>query len=105
MKEYSTATNALLNSGAIPIVINADMAALLSLIPLHTSMKLRIANEEITTRQETLKVIPITFGQNVAKLISLVVGGSPVDFLIGYIPLYRGTSLSRLRYSPCSNSR
>ena len=84
---YGTKMRALLDSGAIPIVMNASVASKLSPSPKPTSKKNTVANGQKTTCLGSIEDVPVSFNGTVTSLNVLVVEGSPVDILIGYLTL------------------
>ena len=81
---YGTQMTALLDSGAIPNVMNASVASKLSLSPKPTSTKITVANGQKTTCLGSIEDVPVSFNVTVTSLNFLVVSGSTVDILIGY---------------------
>ena len=75
---------ALLESGAIPNVMNASVASKLSLSPKPTSTKIAVANGQKTTCLGSIEDVPVSFNGTVTSLNFLVIAGSPFDILIGY---------------------
>ena len=81
---YGTHMRALLDSGAIPNVMNASVASKLSLSPKPTSTKITVAIGHKTTCLGSIEDVPVLFNGTVPSLNFLVVAGSPLDILIGY---------------------
>ena len=79
---YGTQMRALLDSGAIPNVMNASVASKLSLSPKPTSTKITVRQK--TTCLGSIEDVPVSFNGTVTSLNFLVVARSPVDILIGY---------------------
>ena len=81
---YETQMRALLDSGAIPNVMNASVGSKLSLSPKPTSTKITVANGQKTTCLGSIENVPVSFNGTVTSLNFLVAAGSQVDILIGY---------------------
>ena len=84
---YGTQMGNLLYSGAILNIMNASVASKVSLSPKPTSTKNTVANGQKTTWLGSIEDLPISFSGTVTSLNFLVVAGSPVDILIGFLTL------------------
>ena len=81
---YGIQMRALLDSGAIPNIMNASVASKLSLSPKPTSTNITVANGQKTTWLGSIEDVPVSFNGTVTSINFLDFAGSPVDILIEY---------------------
>lgn len=83
---YGTEMKELLDSGAVPNIMNESVASQLSLSPKLSLTEITVANGQKTTFLGAIEDLPVSFNSTIISLNSLVVEGSPVGILIGCRP-------------------
>ena len=83
VKVYSSITQALLDSGAVPNLMSASLAGVLSLAPEATTKKITVADGTNAVVRGFLTEISVSFSNFTVRLDFLVVEGTPVDIIIG----------------------
>ena len=74
---------ALLDTGAIPNIISADLARQLCLLPKRTKQRITVADGSSANCIGRVKDVPITFGNLTASMDFLTIEKAPIGLIIG----------------------
>ena len=84
LKVYGTEAEALLDSGAVPIIISPKLVAKICLSPQPTGKHTTVADGGSAPCLGSLLQMPTSFDGLVVNLDFLVVKGTPFDLIIGH---------------------